>query len=69
MGCKNNNSLVRTNGWFNIVKVHDIVESSVSITYPSNMIKDGSLDDKYIVETLLPYKCWTLFHASKKVQN
>ena len=69
MGCKNNNSLVRPIDWFNMASVRDIIERSVFITYLSNIIKDKSLENKYIVEIIMSWKVWTLVLSFKNIQN
>ena len=69
MRCKNNNSLVRPIDWFNMASVRDIIERSVFITYLSNIIKDKSLENKYIVEIIMSWKVWTLVLSFKNIQN
>ena len=66
---KKNKGLVQPIDWLKIISMHDIIERSVSITYPQIMIKYWSLDDQYIIEIIDPEKGWTLVRTFNNIIN
>ena len=68
-GCKNNKILVQPIGWLVIKSMHEIIERTVLITYLWYIIKDCSLDDQYTVQTISPWKNWTVVRAFMNIQN